>query len=71
MATRRILAFDPYLLVFVIGVMIAASYAARPVPRLEDGAASTPTVARVGQWARVAGVPFALGLALMVIGGLL
>jgi hypothetical protein len=60
---------DPTVVVFVVGVVVASLYAARPAPNDEPvGSAPATPAARVLGWARVAGVPFAAGVGLMVVG---
>jgi hypothetical protein len=61
--------------VFVAGVIISACYAARLAP-VETGEGSGPEGAvtvtdRLGSWWGAAGVPFSVGVILMVGGGLL
>lgn len=55
---------------FILGVIIASCYAARPVTDTVDGKPLTG-VARIGNWAGKAGLPAAMGLVLVVFGGLL
>ena len=66
--TRRT-RFDPTLVVFVVGVVLASLFAARPAPVAESAGSDRPSPwARVLDWARVAGAPFAGGVGLMVVG---
>ncbi len=61
--------FDPTLVVFLTGVVVASLYAARPAPTAETtGSQRASPSARLLDWARVAGVPFAAGVGLMVVG---
>jgi hypothetical protein len=60
---------DPTLVVFVVGVVLASLYAARPAPVTESVDSGRPSPwTRVLDWARVAGAPFAGGVGLMVVG---
>jgi hypothetical protein len=55
--------------VFVTGVVVACCFAARPI--YPDGAGAARPSARLVAWLEAAGLPFGVGVALMVCGALL
>jgi hypothetical protein len=59
------------MVMFVIGVIIASCYAARAVHPNGSGPGGAVTAGdRVGAWSHAAGAPFAAGMLLLVVGGL-
>jgi hypothetical protein len=57
------------LALFLVGIVVAACFAARPVARPGDTGVSPSD--RISRWTSSAGVPFAFGMLLVVGGGLL
>ena len=55
---------------FILGVIIAGSYAAFPVRAPKEGPKLTATQ-RLSQWGSKSGLPFGIGLVMVVAGGLL
>jgi len=60
------------MVLFVIGVLVASCYAARAVHPQGTGPGGEVTSGdRISAWGHVAGAPFAAGMVLLVVGGLL
>ena len=57
------------LIVFVLGIRIAGSFAARKAETPHDGEDSASPAGRISAWFELSGTPYLGGLGLMVLGG--